>query len=55
MEFYDVTKRRKSVRKYKPDPIPDEVLNRILEAGRIAPSAKNIQPWRFIIVKDCRC
>jgi nitroreductase len=52
MEFYDVTKRRKSVRKYKPDPIPDEVLNRILEAGRIAPSAKNIQPWRFIIVKD---
>jgi nitroreductase len=52
MEFYDLIKKRKSVRRYRPDPIPDEVLNRILEAGRIAPSAKNIQPWRFIIVKN---
>lgn len=52
MEFYDVVKNRKSVRKYKSDPIPDDVLTRILEAGRIAPSAKNIQPWKFIIVKD---
>ena len=52
MDFYDVIRQRKSVRKYKSDPIPDEVLNRILEAGRIAPSAKNIQPWHFIVVKD---
>ncbi len=52
MEFYDVIKKRKSVRKYKKDPIPDDVLNRILEAGRIAPSAKNIQPWHFIVIKD---
>lgn len=52
MEFYDVIKKRKSVRKYRPDEIPEEVLNRILEAGRLAPSAKNIQPWRFIIVKS---
>jgi nitroreductase len=52
MDFYDVIKKRKSVRKYKPAPIPDDVLNKILDAGRIAPSAKNIQPWRFIIVKD---
>ncbi|MCX7784865.1 MAG: nitroreductase family protein [candidate division WOR-3 bacterium] len=52
MDFYDVIKNRKSVRAYKPDPIPDEVLNRILEAGRLAPSAKNIQPWKFIVVKD---
>jgi len=52
MDFYDVIRQRKSVRKYKSDPIPDEVLNRILEAGRIAPSAKNIQPWHFIVIKD---
>jgi nitroreductase len=52
MEFYELIKKRKSVRKYKSDPIPDDVLNRILEAGRIAPSAKNIQPWRFIVIKD---
>ena len=52
MEFYDVIKKRKSIRKYKPDPIPDDVLNRILDAGRIAPSAKNYQPWHFIVIKD---
>ena len=52
MEFYEVIKTRKSVRKYRPDPIPEDVLNRILEAGRAAPSAKNIQPWKFIVIKD---
>lgn len=52
MEFYEVITKRKSVRKYKSDPIPDDVLNKILEAGRIAPSAKNIQPWRFIVIRD---
>jgi nitroreductase len=52
MDFYEVIKKRKSIRQYKSDPIPDDVLSRILDAGRIAPSAKNIQPWRFIVVKD---
>jgi len=52
MEFYDVIKKRKSVRKYKPDPITSTTLERILDAGRIAPSAKNYQPWRFIVVRD---
>jgi nitroreductase len=52
MEFYDIIKKRRSIRKYRSDPVPDAVLERILEAGRIAPSAKNIQPWRFIVVKD---
>ncbi len=52
MEFYEVIRQRLSVRAYKPDPVPDDVLNRILEAGRLAPSAKNFQPWKFIVVKD---
>jgi nitroreductase len=52
MEFYDVLKKRKSIRKYRPNPVSDDALNRILEAGRIAPSAKNIQPWHFIVVRD---
>lgn len=52
MEFYDVIRRRLSVRAYKPDPVPEEVLMRILEAARLAPSAKNYQPWRFIVVTD---
>ena len=52
MEFYDVIKTRRSVRSYKPDPIPEEVLNRVLDAARIAPSGSNRQPWKFIVVKD---
>lgn len=43
---------RRSIRKYKPDPIPKEHLISILEAGRQAPSANNRQPWTFIIVQD---
>jgi nitroreductase len=52
MDFYEVIRKRKSVRKYKTDPIPDDVLNRILDAGRIAPSAKNIQPWHFVVIRE---
>ncbi|MBM3331557.1 nitroreductase [candidate division WOR-3 bacterium] len=52
MDFYDVVRSRLSIRAYKPDAVPEEVLNRILEAGRLAPSAKNYQPWKFIVVKD---
>lgn len=50
--FLDLAKRRRSVRKYLPDEIAPDVLVRILEAGRVAPSGNNSQPWRFIVVKD---
>ena len=52
MDFYEVIRTRRSIRSYKPDPIPDEVLTKVLEAARIAPSGSNRQPWKFIIVKD---
>lgn len=52
MEVTDAIRARRSVRAYTPDPIPDQVLQKILEAGRQAPSANNQQPWHFIIVKD---
>lgn len=42
---------RKSIRKYKPDPIPKEILERILNAGLHAPSGKNRQNWRFFVVQ----
>lgn len=52
MEFYDVIRKRRSVRNYIPDKdIPEDVLTRILDAGRMAPSAANRQPWKFIVVK----
>lgn len=43
---------RKSVRSYSEQPISDDVLNEILEAGRLAPSWVNVQPWKFIVIKD---
>lgn len=52
MDFYKVIRTRRSVRSYKKDPIPEEVLNRVLESARIAPSGSNRQPWKFILIKD---
>jgi len=43
---------RQSVRGYKPDMVEKEKIDRILEAGRISPSACNAQPWKFIVVDD---
>ena len=39
---------RKSIRKYKSDEVPEELIKQVVEAARVAPSAKNRQPWRFI-------
>ncbi|MFH1227774.1 MAG: nitroreductase family protein [Planctomycetota bacterium] len=52
MDIYEAINKRQSVRKYTSDSISDDKLNRILEAVRRAPSGKNGQPWRFIVVKD---
>ena len=45
-------KSRRSIRRYKPDPVPDEMIEQLLEAGRWAPSASNRQPWELIVVRD---
>ena len=52
MDIYEIMRTRRSVRKYRPDPIPQEVLMRVLDAARIAPSGSNRQPTRFIVVQD---
>jgi nitroreductase/NAD-dependent dihydropyrimidine dehydrogenase PreA subunit len=43
---------RRSVRNFKPDPVPEPLVRRVLEAGRFAPSSGNCQPWKFIVVTD---
>lgn len=48
----DVVTKRRSIRRYKPEQVPDDVLNQIFEAARVAPSAGHRQPWHFIVVKD---
>ncbi len=45
-------KGRRSIRRYKDKPVPDELLSEVLEAGRWAPSASNRQPWDFVVVRD---
>jgi len=52
MNVFEAIRTRRSVRKYRSDPIPDPVLDQMLEALRLAPSACNYQPWRFIVVRD---
>ena len=48
----EAIKKRQSVRSYQDKEIPKEILQQILEAGRLAPSASNGQGWKFIVVKD---
>jgi nitroreductase len=52
MELIEAIKGRRSVRKYKPDPVPEEVLRTLMEAVRWAPSWANTQCWEVIVVKD---
>ncbi len=52
MRFIELAEKRCSIRGYKPDPVPEELLNEILQAGNLAPTAKNLQPFHFIVVRD---
>lgn len=53
-EFYQLLESRKSIRKFKPDEVPREVIERILTAGMHAPSGKNRQNWRFYVVTGAK-
>jgi nitroreductase len=48
----EAIEKRRSIRKFKPDPIPDAHLRELINSARLAPSGCNAQPWRFKIVKD---
>ena len=50
-DFWEIIKTRRSVRKFKKDPVPDAVILKIIEAGSFAPSGNNKQNWHFIVVK----
>ncbi|MBL7141817.1 nitroreductase family protein [Patescibacteria group bacterium] len=52
MDVHQAIKNRYSVRRYKSDSIPEEKLIRVLQAGRLAPSAHNAQAWKFVVVQD---
>ena len=50
--LFDTMRTLRSIRRYRPDPIPEDVVSAILEAGTLAPSGGNAQPWRFIVFRD---
>ena len=52
MQLMQAIRARRSIRKFQDRPIEDETLLAVLDAGRLAPSAKNMQDWRFIVVRD---
>ena len=52
MEVYECVQTRRTVRDFKPDPVPEDLVFRIVQAGRWAPSSSNSQPWHFIVVQN---
>jgi nitroreductase len=51
-DFFDVVLRQRACRSFTPDPLDDDVVERVLEAATHAPSAENRQPWVFVVVRD---
>jgi nitroreductase len=54
MDIFEAVQERKSIRSYQDKPVEREKIEKILEAGRLAPSAKNLEPWHFIAVTDAQ-
>lgn len=53
MDYTELIRNRESIRNYDPErPVPEQVLKKILEAGRLAPSACNNQPWKFLVISS---
>jgi nitroreductase len=52
MDVFEAVRTILAVRQYKPDPVPDDVVRRIVEAGRLSGSASNQQPWHFVVVTE---
>lgn len=52
MDVYQAIEQRYSVRHYRDEPVEEDRLRRVLDAGRLAPSARNLQAWKFVVVRD---
>jgi len=52
MKLLEAIQSRRSIRKFKPDPIPEDYINELIEAGRLAPSGTNLQPARYVVIKS---
>ena len=52
MDALEALKNRRSIRKYKPEPVPKELVEQAVDCARLAPTANNVQPWEFVVVTD---
>jgi nitroreductase len=52
MDALEALRTRRSIRKYKPDPVPKELVEQAVDCARLAPTANNVQPWEFVVVTD---
>ncbi|WP_175059776.1 nitroreductase family protein [Thermococcus sp. 2319x1] len=52
MEFFEVVKKRRSIRKYQKKKVPEEYVEKILEAAFYSPSSRNRRPWHFVVVDE---
>src|ERR1700730_4227220 len=50
--LFEITRTTRSMRRLKPDPVPNELIRKIVEAGVCAPSGGNMQRWRFLVIRD---
>lgn len=54
LDTLEAIRTRRSIRRFKPETVSNDSIEKILEAGRLAPSGSNLQPWRFVVVKSQR-
>ena len=52
MDFFDVVGTQRAIRRFRPDPVPDALVHRVLAAATCAPSARGAEPWAFVVVRD---
>ena len=52
MDVYEAIRTRLTVREFKPDPVPDDVVDKLVRAGQWTASSRNLQPWHFIVIRD---
>ena len=51
-DLFEIIRTTRSMRRLKPDPVPNQLIRKILEAGTCAPSGGNMQRWRFLVIRD---
>ncbi|MBM3246853.1 MAG: nitroreductase family protein, partial [Candidatus Omnitrophica bacterium] len=52
MEIIELIKSRRSIRQYQDKPVPRKLLEKLVDAARFAPTARNVQPWEFVVITE---